>query len=247
MHDLLHAYFDDELAEPDRTAFEEHLAQCPDCAQELETQAELRPALQDKGLRYQPSAGLAAKIDTSLQPTVRMRPRWSRAPLWLAAAAVLIGIGLASTGLALILRAPTSEDRLAQEVTANHARALQANHLLDVSSTNRHKVKPWFQGKLDFAPPVVDPAEQGFPLAGGRLDYVDGRPAAALIYHRRDHVINLFIWPEAKGGDLPIKSTARRGYSVVYWSKGGLMFWAVSDLNTDELRDFAELVRAEVP
>ena len=247
MHDLLHAYFDDELAEPDRTAFEEHLALCPECTRELEAQTELRLAVQDKDLRYQPPAGLAAKSEASLRPTVGMRPWWGRAPMWLAAAAVLIGISLAGTGLALILRAPTAEDRLAQEVTANHARALQANHLLDVASTNRHKVKPWFQGKLDFAPPVVDLAERGFPLAGGRLEYVDGRPAAALVYHRRDHVINLFVWPEAKGGDSPIKSTARRGYSVVYWSKGGLMFWAASDLNMDELRDFAALVSAEAP
>jgi anti-sigma factor RsiW len=245
MHDLLHAYFDEELAESDRTAFEEHLAQCPECARELESQTELRLVLQDKDLRYRPRAEWTAKIESSIRPTERMSTKWGRAPMWLTAAAVLVGIGLAGTGLALILRAPAAEDRLASEVTANHARALQANHLLDVASSNRHKVKPWFQGKLDFAPPVVDLAEQGFPLAGGRLDYVDGRPAAALVYHRRDHVINLFVWPETKGGDSSIKSTSRRGYSVVYWSKDGLMFWAVSDLNIDELRDFAGLVRAE--
>jgi anti-sigma factor RsiW len=245
MHDLLHAYFDDELAEPDRTAFEEHLAQCPDCTRELEAQTELRLALQEKDLRYQPSADLATKIAASLRPTVRTPIRWDRAALWLAAAAVLVGVGLAGTGLALIMRAPKSEDRLAQEVTANHTRALQANHLLDVASTDRHKVKPWFQGKIDFAPPVIDLAEQGFPLAGGRLDFVDGRPAAALVYHRRDHVINLFIWPETKRGDSSIQSTSARGYSVTYWSRGGLNFWAVSDLNSDELREFAGLMRAE--
>ncbi|HEV3142658.1 MAG TPA: anti-sigma factor [Gemmataceae bacterium] len=247
MHELLHAYFDNELAEPDRAAFEEHLAQCPDCTREMEAQTELRLALQDKKMRFQPPANLAGQIKASLRHSRRLPAPWQRGVTWLAAASVLIGIGLAGTGLLLTLRAPTAEDRLAQETTANHARALQANHLLDVASTNRHKVKPWFQGKLDFAPPVVDLAEQGYPLAGGRLDYVDARPAAALVYHRRDHVINLFIWPRTIEGDAAITTTLRRGYSVVHWSKDGLNFWAVSDLNAEELRDFAGLVQKETP
>jgi anti-sigma factor RsiW len=242
MHELLHAYFDDELADPDRTAFEEHLTRCPECARELEAQSELRVALQDQELRFQPPATLAARIQASLQPTVRTPVERRRGPLWMAAAIVL-GISLIGIGLVLNARAPSLEDRLAQETTASHARALQAEHLLDIASTNRHRVKPWFQGKLDFAPLVVDLTEQGFPLAGGRLDYVDDRPAAALVYHRREHVINLFIWPATKAGDAEIRTTARRGYSLCYWSKEGLQFWAVSDLNIDELREFANHVR----
>lgn len=243
MHELLHAYFDDELAEPDRTAFEEHLAACPECARELEVQSELRVALQDQELRFQPPATLAARIQGSLQPTIRTPNERRRSPMWMAAAAIALGTGLIGIGLILIAREPSLEDRLAQETTASHARALQADHLLDVVSTNRHRVKPWFQGKLDFAPPVVDLAEQGYPLAGGRLDYVDNRPAAALVYRRREHVINLFVWPATKTGDAEIRTTTRRGYSLCYWSREGLQFWAVSDLNIDELREFANFVR----
>jgi len=243
MHELLNAYFDDELAEPNRTAFEEHLVGCPECARELETQSELRVTLQDQELRFQPPATLAARIQGSLQPTVRTPTERRRGPVRMAAAAIVLGIGLIGIGLLLIARVPSLEDRLAQETTASHARALQADHLLDIASTNRHRVKPWFQGKIDFAPPVVDLAEQGYPLAGGRLDYVDSRPAAALVYHRREHVINLFVWPSTMTGDAEVRTATRRGFSLCYWSREGLQFWAVSDLNIDELREFANHVR----
>ncbi|HLW64686.1 MAG TPA: anti-sigma factor [Gemmataceae bacterium] len=246
MHDLLNAYFDNELPEADRAAFEQHLTECPECTLELEAQTEVRVALQDEKLRYQPPPNLAARIKSSL-PQVDWRPvPWRRAIVWMAAASILIGIGLTATGLGLILRAPSREDRLAQETMANHTRALQANHLLDIASTNQHKVKPWFQGKLDFAPPVENLAEQGYPLDGGRLDYVDGHNAAALVYHRRDHVINLFIWP-ASSADAPIRTTAGRGYNIAFWCKGGLNLWAVSDLNIDELREFAQKVQEATP
>ena len=246
MHDLLNAYFDNELSETDRAAFEQHLTECSECAQELESQSELRVALQGEELRYQPPANLAAQIKSSLPQSDRKAAPWRRPMVWLAAASILIGVGLTGIGSALILRLPSREDRLAQETMANHTRALQANHLLDIASTNQHQVKPWFQGKLDFAPPVVNLAEQGFPLAGGRLDYVDGHNAAALVYHRRNHVINLFIWP-ANSADAPIRTTSGRGYSIAFWCKGGLNFWAVSDLNVDELGDFARLVRDATP
>src|SRR5262249_47383620 len=128
------------------------------------------------------------------------------------------------------------------EVTPAHARSLQDNHLLDRPSDDRHQVKPWFQGRLDFAPPVRDLSEQGFRLEGGRLDYLDERPVAALVYRRRDHVINLFVWPSAQG-DGDVRSAARRGYRLAYWTQDGLTFWAVSDLNAGELAEFARLYR----
>jgi len=247
MHDLLHAYFDNELDETQRIAFEEHLRHCPDCARELAAQQELRFAVGNQALRHRPAAALSARIRSSLRQASTPSAAPGRRLAWLAAAALLAGIGLAGAGLALVWHAPSVEDRLAQETTANHARALLADHLLDVASTDRHEVKPWFQRKLDFAPPVLDLKEEGFPLAGGRLDFVDGRTAAALVYHRRLHVINLFIWPARGEGDATVKTTSRRGYSVAYWSKAGLNFWAVSDLNAEELRDFASLVRDRVP
>jgi anti-sigma factor RsiW len=155
------------------------------------------------------------------------------------AAAVLVGVGLA-----LALRTPTATDRLADEATAGHARSLLADHLLDITSTDRHTVKPWFQGRTDFAPPVVDLKEHGFPLAGGRLDFLDGRTAAALVYRRRQHVINLFVWP-ANGGETGVREMPRRGYNLAHWTTAGLYFWAVSDLNAEELAEFARLVRGE--
>ena len=132
-------------------------------------------------------------------------------------------------------------------MTASHARSLLADHLFDVASTDRHTVKPWFQGRADFSPPVLDMKEHGFPLAGGRLDYLDGRTAAALVYRRRQHVINLFVWPAADGRASGVTTLARRGYNLAHWTESGLNFWAVSDLNAAELRDFARLVHDQAP
>jgi anti-sigma factor RsiW len=247
MHELLHPYFDDELDATQRTAFEDHLGHCPDCARELAAQRELRSALRDEELYHRPPASLATRVRASLPQPIQPSARPRRRLAWLSAAAIVTGLALGVAGLALIVRAPSAEDRLAQEATANHARALQAGHLLDIDSTNRHRVKPWFQPRIDFAPPVVDLAEQGFPLAGGRLDFLDGRTVAALVYHRHEHVINLFIWPAKADGESVIRTTSHRGYSVVYWSKSGLNFWAVSDLNAQELREFARLMRDEPP
>ncbi len=181
MHELLHAYFDDELDASQRTAFEDHLGHCPDCARELAAQRELRSALQHEDLRYLLSPELAARVRASLPQPNQLSARPRRRLASMSAAAILFGTALSIAGLALILQAPSAEERLAQEATANHARALQAGHLLDIASTDRHRVKPWFQPRVDFAPPVVDLVEQGFPLAGGRLDFLDGRTVAALV------------------------------------------------------------------
>jgi anti-sigma factor RsiW len=126
---------------------------------------------------------------------------------------------------------------------AQHVRSLQLDHLTDVTSTDQHTVKPWFAGKLDFSPPVVDLASAGFPLAGGRLDQLDGRPAASLVFHRRQHVINLFIWP-ASARALASQATRRAGFNVQAWSKDGLNFLAVSELPAEELANFTSTFRA---
>jgi anti-sigma factor RsiW len=131
---------------------------------------------------------------------------------------------------------------VAEEIVASHIRSMQAGHLLDVESTDQHTVKPWFDGKLDFAPPVVDLATQGFPLVGGRLDYMDHRNVAALVYQRQKHFINVFIWPqEGKDTTLPEVQTIQ-GYNLLFWSHGGMVFCAASDLNVTELRQLAELL-----
>jgi anti-sigma factor RsiW len=167
------------------------------------------------------------------------RRRW--AEVWATAAAlaaaVLLGVSLAPR-----FRAQSAADRVAAEVAACHARSLLADHLFDVASVDRHTVKPWFQGRVDFSPPVRDLKDDGFPLAGGRLEFLDGRTAAALVYRRRQHVINLFVWPTADGRDGGVEVLSRRGYNMAHWTGSGLTFWAVSDLNADELLDFFRLV-----
>jgi anti-sigma factor RsiW len=245
-HDLLPAYFDGELGPADRIAFEDHLRTCTDCVRELESQQALRATLQDESFRYQPPTELADRVRVSL----RERGNYSvvgRRLMWVAAAALLAAVGLAGWGLVLVAQAPSPEDLLAQQAVASHARSLLAEHLLDVPSSDRHTVKPWFQGRLDFAPPVVDLTDRGFPLAGGRLDDLDGRTAAALVYRRRQHIINLFVWPAPGGADSAVRTLTRRGYHLAYWTQAGLHFWAVSDINADELAEFARLVRAEGP
>ena len=130
---------------------------------------------------------------------------------------------------------------LAQDVISSHVRSLLATHLLDVPSTDQHTVKPWFDGKLKFSPPVHDFAERGFRLTGGRLDYLNGREVAALVYQRRLHVINLFIWPSASGRNTAAESFTKDGYNVSHWDRDGFEFWAVSDVNAEDLRTFAGL------
>jgi anti-sigma factor RsiW len=161
---------------------------------------------------------------------------------WFAvAAAILIAAFLGAKVLPSI--GGRTQNLVAEEIVASHIRSMQAGHLLDVESTDQHTVKPWFDGKLVFAPPVVDLATQGFPLIGGRLDYIDHRDVAALVYQRQKHFINVFIWPEeVKDTKLPEVRTIQ-GYNLVFWSHGGMVFCAASDLNVTELRQLAELLQ----
>ena len=243
MHDQLASYFDGELDAARERAFEDHLAACPDCTRQLAALRDLRTALRDESLRYRPPAGLDGDIRAAVRrasPVSVARRRWAEA---LTTAAALAAAVLFGASLAPALRAPSATERLVAEVTAGHARSLLADHLFDVASTDRHTVKPWFQGRVDFSPPVPDLKDHGFPLAGGRVEFLDGRPAAALVYHRRQHVINLFVWPAAGGRDEGLEPLSCRGYNLSHWTGLGLTFWAVSDLNADELHDFARLVR----
>jgi anti-sigma factor RsiW len=155
----------------------------------------------------------------------------------MAAAAIML------LALVSVVRGPSSDDLLAREIVSSHVRSLMANHLADVLSSDHHTVKPWFAGKVNFSPPVEDLGRYGFQLMGGRLDYVDERPVAALIYQRQKHWVNLFIWPSVSDFDLGTKAVSHQGYNLIHWNKSGMTYWAVSDLNDSELQDFARLVQ----
>src|SRR5262249_53888512 len=153
-------------------------------------------------------------------------------------------IAILAWGLGRLWPTPAADDRLGQEVLASHVRSLMVNHLADVASSDRHTVKPWFDGKLDFSPVVEDQTNQGFHLTGGRLDYLDNRPVAALVYRRQQHVINLFIWPAPEDAYETPTALTRQGYNLVHWASAGMTYWAVSDLNSDELQEFVHLIQA---
>jgi len=191
------------------------------------------------GIRTQVALAEAGRSDTSAPPASKRRAWFA---LHWRTAAVSFAMGLACAALVLPLAQRFDlNPALDAELVADHVRALQVGPLIEVASTDRHTVKPWFLGKLDFSPPVADLTESGFPLVGGRLDYLDGRPVAALVYQRQQHTINLFISP-ADGASAPIDSRTVRGFHVRHWSRDGMSFWAISDLNDRELTEFVNAI-----
>jgi anti-sigma factor RsiW len=157
----------------------------------------------------------------------------------------LASLCIAALGGGYFLGLSSTVQPVADEVVSSHVRSLQLDHLLDVASSDRHTVKPWFNGKLDFSPPVVDLAPQGFPLAGGRLDALDGHPVAVLVFHHDRHPINLYIWP-ATGPDAPPRMQQQRGYHLLQWTEGKMHYWVISDLARDELMSFAAAMRGSM-
>ncbi len=172
-------------------------------------------------------------------------PRRLLARRWLTAAACLALPSLAAGGAFWLSLPSPREERLAREVVSSHVRSLMADHLLDVPSSDRHTVRPWFRGKLDFAPPAHDRAPHGFVLVGGRLDYLSDRPVAALVYRKRQHVINLFVWPSEAGGTWGGGPRTLQGDHLVHWSGGGMRYWAASDLNGEELEELAQRIQGQ--
>jgi anti-sigma factor (TIGR02949 family) len=230
----LHAYADGELDVLQSAEIDAHLAGCPECARSLEAIDQIKIAVANPALYFKAPQPLRERIQSTTSPAKKQAFPWRVLAL---AACVLLAVSLS---LPWIL--PTHRF-LADEIVASHIRSLQANHLFDVESTDQHTVKPWFDGKLDFAPPVRDLAGDGFPLIGGRLDYLDGRPVAALVYRRAKHVINVFIWPGAGGATV----TERQGYNLVQFALGDMSCWAVSDLNAAELSHFVQLLQTPPP
>lgn len=249
---LLHGYLDGELDLVSSLRIEGHLRECPECTRAYENQLALRRALSDEALVYETPRNLEDRIRAALprpEPEIeKVKAAAASAPRawfwnWRMAGVALALLFVMLCEPLILLHENSSGKRLADDVIASHVRSLMAGHLTDVASTDQHTVKPWFNGKLDFSPNVVDLAGQGFPLAGGRLDYVDGHPAAALVYHRNRHPINVFIWPAAAGDVVPAALTIQ-GYNMVHWTQGGMTTWAISDLNEAELQKFCELLKS---
>jgi anti-sigma factor RsiW len=235
---LLAAYHDDELDAAGVVQVEEHLRSCERCRAVLEN---LRALTQAVKPAYFPAPAelrgsiLAAIAETEPPTNVVRAPRRSTA--WLLhglslAAALVLGFFLAQ-----IFQRSSAHNALLAQLTDSHVRSLIGTHLTDVATSDQHTVRPWFEGKLDFAPPVEDLSASGFPLVGGRVEYIDGRSVAALVYERRKHFINLFVWPESGVQDMTSEKP-QRGYNVLHWTSNGMTYWALSEISEDDLRKF---------
>jgi len=242
---LLHPYLDGELDVVQSLDVAEHLRQCSECDRVREQVEGLSRLLARSELRRTAPPSLVTRCQNELgraeRPPASSHSQLRWFGLIVAAAVVLVALTIA-VGRSRSPRS-SSDELLTQEVTTSHVRSLQVDHLVDVASSDRHTVKPWFNGKLDFATPAVDLSDRGYELVGGRLDVLDVHPVAALVYQRRQHVINLFVWPGSEAGHSPIAEETSRGFHVVHWTGGGRNCWVVSDLNPQELRDFAEQFR----
>jgi mycothiol system anti-sigma-R factor len=248
-HSVLHGYLDGELDAARAAEFERHLLSCPQCVAELEAQETLRSTIQRAGLRERAPERIRRNLHAALGATpaetktvTPIRPRSSIRPTWwltLAAAAVFV-IVLGSRMLPNLSQSHGGNEMAAAIVDA-HLRSLQPGHLEDVISTDQHTVKPWFDGRIDFAPPVYDFVSDGFPLQGGRLDVVRGKTVAVLVYGRRKHVINVFVWPTSDP-DLALQQGSQLGYNWIDWRKDGMEFSAISDVSAPDLLALQKLI-----
>ena len=238
---LINPYADGELDAAGSLELEKHIHDCLACALAWRNAQTLKKSLKQDSLFFTAPTELRRAIKAELRSQVETKSRWSFWNWnWLTTAATGVATACLALMLTLSLTRPSAQQRLTQEIVSSNIRSLMANHMLDVVSTDQHTVKPWFNGKLDFSPPVKDLAAQEFPLIGGRLDYIGSRSVAALVFQRHKHVINLFIWP-ANGKDMnPAGSAAIQGYNVIHWAKAEMTFWAVSDLNEKELMEFVQ-------
>jgi anti-sigma factor RsiW len=235
---LLHALLDGELDAGHAHNVEVHVGSCPHCAAELHGHREMQLAMSAAQLRFTAPIGLRRRIERAL-PLSAPRISSRRSVLRGFAMGTALSAAMAASLVMAVIR--TDQDhRLIGDVLSAHMRSLQGEHLTDVQTSDQHTVKPWFNGKLDIAPPVVDLTAQGFTLIGGRLDYIDGKAVASIVYRRRSHMINLFIAQGEGLADHAATLETMQGFNIQHWSAQGLKFFAVSDLNADELRDFVD-------
>ena len=263
---LMDGYLDGELDPITSQTIEEHLRECHNCDQAYKTHGSLIRAIGNATPYYKAPPDLRERIQSSLREEIGERPmrnvgrdaqplfpRRQREPRtilfgtpwnWLALAAAILLAAIIGWNLPRLQR-PGADQLLATQLIASHVRSLMANHLTDVASSDQHTVKPWLDSKLDFAPAVPDLSSEGFPLLGGRLDYLDNRPVAALIYQRRKHFINLFVWPAESNASKATKAISRQGYQLLHWVDSDFNYWAVSDVNANDLQTFKQQFEAQ--
>jgi anti-sigma factor (TIGR02949 family) len=255
---MLHALLDGELDAGHAREVEAHVAGCAACAEKLKAFRAMRVAMADANLRQAAPAHLRSRIEAALNlpPVQAPAPKPAARTSWLESlrtswrsffGGFTLGTALSAAVAASLVIAVVRNDQsqqIAGEVVSAHLRSLQAGHLTDVETSDQHTVKPWFNGKLDVAPPVIDLTAQGFTLIGGRLDYIDGQPVASIVYRRRKHVINLFVGQPLGGTARNIKDEIIQGFNVRHWSAEGLDLWAVSDVDAGELDEFVQKLTA---
>jgi anti-sigma factor RsiW len=266
---LMDGYLDGELDPITSQTIEQHLRVCSSCDQAYKTHGSLIRAIGNATPYFKAPAELRERIQSSLREEIVERPARNvvrdsqllfrrRQPdlrtillgtswNWLALAAAVIFAAIIALTLVPRLQRPGADQFLATQVIASHVRSLMANHLTDVASSDQHTVKPWLDTKVDFAPPVVDLSSEGFPLVGGRLDYLDQRPVVALIYQRRKHFINLFVWPAESNVTGATNAMSRQGYQLLHWADPDFNYWAVSDINANDLQTFKQKFEAQTP
>jgi anti-sigma factor (TIGR02949 family) len=259
---LMDGYLDGELDPITSQKIEQHLRSCRNCEQAYETHFALVRAIGSAAPYYKAPAELRERIQSSLREEIADRPTrnvmrdaqppfpgrqpglrtilWETSWNWLALAAAIVLAAIIALTLVPRLQRPAADQFLATQLIASHVRSLMANHLTDVASSDQHTVKPWLDVKLDFAAPVVDLSGEGFPLLGGRLDYLDNRPVAALIYQRRKHFINLFVWPVDSNAAKGTETISRQGYQLLHWVNSDFNYWAVSDVSANDLQTFKQ-------
>jgi anti-sigma factor RsiW len=244
---LLHALVDGELDAGHAREVEAHVAGCAACAEKLASFRAMHKAMSGATLKNPAPPHLRSRIEQMLTPPAKVVPlqsgfRRTRRSFF---GGFALGAGLsavAATGLVLTVVSGNQGSEIAGDLLSAHLRSLQANHLLDVATSDQHTVKPWFNGRVDVAPPVVDLTAEGFTLLGGRLDYLEGEPVAAIVYQRRKHVINLFIARHSAIKPAGAPSQSVQGYNIRHWSQDGLDLWAVSDLAGSELDEFVQKI-----
>jgi anti-sigma factor RsiW len=235
---LLHALLDGELDAGHAREVEAHVADCAHCTAQMRAYRELQQAMPAAQLRFSAPASLRRRIEKAY-PAAPQRASSRRSVLKGFVMGTALSTAMAASLVVAVFR--TGQDqRVLGDIVSAHVRSLQADHLTDVQTSDQHTVKPWFNGKLDIAPPVVDLTAKGFMLLGGRLDYIDGQAVASVVYRRRKHVINLFVTQGAASKSHAAKLQTMQGYNIRHWAALGLEFFAISDINDEELQEFVD-------